>query len=99
MPKNPHLNAILAAAYIVVVASIMSNGERIFGQGEETIIIPIAMISLFTLSAAMMGYFFAYHPIQLYLDGQKKEATQFFGKTVLTFAVFTVLMFLGLLVF
>jgi len=42
----------------------------------------MAMLSLFTLSAAVMGYLFAAEPIMMYLDGKKKEAVNFFFTTV-----------------
>jgi hypothetical protein len=96
MRKNPHLNAVLASVYIVFVATFMTYGTRLLQHTEDTVLAPIAMISLFTLSAATMGYLFVYYPLQLYLDGQKKEATQFFMKTLLTFAGITFLVFLTL---
>jgi hypothetical protein len=54
----------------------------------------IAFISLVTLSVAMMGYFFAFKPLQMYLDGDKKQAVSFFIKTLATFAVITVALLL-----
>lgn len=94
--KNAFLHAFLAALYIVFVATFMNYGSKIFNQVEETVIIPIAMLSLFTLSAAVMGYLFVYHPLQLYLDGKKKEATQLFLHTIFVFAGITFLIFLTL---
>lgn len=44
---------------------------------DETILIPIAVLSLFTLSAAIIGYLFLFQPAQMYLDGKKKEAMKF----------------------
>ena len=96
MTKNPILNAFAAAAYIVLVACIMFYGSRLH-EGEDTILAPIAMISLFTLSAAMMGYLFLYQPTQLYLDGKKKEAANLFLKTLGVFAGITVFALLALL--
>ena len=92
MTKNPFLNALLATGYITLVASFMFyvNHNKI-GNGHDTIFIPIALISLFTLSAAVMGYIFLSQPLMLYLDGKKKEAVNLFLKTLGTFALFTVL--------
>jgi heme O synthase-like polyprenyltransferase len=54
----------------------------------------IAVISLFTLSAAVMGYIFCYQPAQLYFDNKKKQAIKLFIQTVIAFAVMTSLVFI-----
>lgn len=87
MSKNPTIHALLAAAYIIAIVSVMQFAEK--AGVKETIIIPIAMLSLFTLSAAVMGYLFLLQPIQLFLDGKKKEAVTFFLQTVGMFAIMT----------
>lgn len=91
MTKNPFINALAAITYIVVLVSgitlIPDNG---FDSSIVEFITPILMISLFTLSAAVMGYLFCYQPLRLYLDGKKKEAVSFFLKTVAVFALFPI---------
>lgn len=94
MTKNPFVNACGAILYITIVASVMFYGSEL-GPGES-VIAPIALISLFTLSAAVMGYIFLYQPLQLYLDGKKKNAVNLFLQTVAVFAGITVI-FLALL--
>ena len=86
MIKYPLINAFAAFLYIVIVVSTMHYGSKILGHGE-TIFIPMAMLSLFTLSAAVMGYIFFYQPFQLYFDGEKKKAANLFLQTVFIFAV------------
>ncbi len=93
MTKNPFVNAAAASLYITGVALLMFNGERLFGPGKS-ILIPIAMISLFTLSATAMGYFFLYQPLLLFLDGHKKNAVNLFLQTVGVFAGITILIFI-----
>lgn len=93
MTKNPLINALVATLYIVVVASVMDYGRNLNDQ-PHTIIVPIAVISLFTLSAAVMGYLFLYQPLQLYFDGAKKSAVNLFLQTVAVFASITALLFL-----
>ena len=93
MTKNPFINAVFATLYITLVAVFMFYGSRFFPR-EDTILAPIAMISLFTLSAAMMGYLFLYQPLQLFLDGHKKNAVNLFLQTVAVFAGITVLVFI-----
>ena len=92
MTQNPLYNAILAAGYIVLIVHVIFFGGQFAQGGEETILIPIAMLSLFVLSAAMMGYTFFFHPVQMYLDGHKKEAVNLFVKTIGYFAGITVLL-------
>lgn len=88
MTKNPFLNALAALIYIAAVACVMFYGVEHNTPGNS-IIIPIAILSLFTFSAAMMGYIFLFQPIQLYLDGKKKEAVDLFLKTLMTFGGIT----------
>ncbi len=98
MTKNPLINATAATLYITVIASFLSYGTKLFPR-EDTVLAPIAMISLFTLSAAVMGYLFVYQPLQLILDGHKKNGVNLFLQTVGAFASITgivfVLIFLG----
>lgn len=95
MSKNPIINGLSALIYIVTVALVMYFGTKNLPK-EDTILAPIAMISLFTLSAGVMGYIFGLQPIQLYLDGKKKEAVQLFLKTLMVFGFLTVLILLML---
>jgi hypothetical protein len=96
MTKNPIINALAALAYIIIVALTMHYGSKYGGPGEDTLLAPIALISLFTLSAAVMGYIFLGQPVQLYLDNKKKEAVTLFVHTVAVFAGFTALALLVL---
>lgn len=91
MTKKPYINALLAIIYIALVASIMFYAQDLGAPQEDNVLMPIALISLFTFSAGVMGYLFLSEPVQLYLDGKKKEAVNFFLKTLVTFGVITVL--------
>jgi hypothetical protein len=91
MTKNPITNAFAALVYIIIVACAMFYGTNHTGQTEDSILAPIAIISLFTLSAAVMGYLFLSQPLQLYLDDKKKEALDLFLRTVAIFAGLTVI--------
>lgn len=92
MTKNPFANAILANLYITFVSSVMFYGTKNFPR-VNSVIIPVAILSLFSLSAAIMGYLFLYRPLQLYFGGKKKDATELFLKTVAIFAVITAVVF------
>lgn len=93
MTKNPLINALAAIVYIILVASVMFYGTKNIGP-SNSIIAPIAVVSLFTLSAAVMGYLFCYQPGMLYFDGKKKEAIRLFLQTVGVFGVITVVVLL-----
>ena len=95
MTKNPFLNALAALIYITAVASVMFYGTKIAGNKPDVSIIgPIAAISLFTLSAASMGYIFLYQPALLFLEGKKKAGIDLFLKTTGVFAGLTIILLL-----
>ena len=95
MTNNPFLNALLASGYIVVLVSIISSVPQPDG-GQDTILMPMVMLSLFVLSAAVMGYLFLYKPGQLYFEGRKEEAVKLFLSTVGIFAGITLVLVLAL---
>ena len=92
MTKNPIVNALSATLYISAIVSIMFYGQQILSKAPgDTVLAPIAFISLFTLSAAVMGYLFLSQPAQIYFEGKKKEAVNLFLKTVASFGVITLI--------
>ncbi|MBI5058616.1 hypothetical protein HZB60_02405 [candidate division KSB1 bacterium] len=94
MTKNPLINALAAAAYITVVGSglFLSQGIE---HSASSFVVPIAMISLLTLSVAVMGYCFLAQPLQLLIAGQKAEAVRLIVKTLLIFGAITALLFIA----
>lgn len=99
MTKNPLLNGFAASTYIFVLVMFLDYGMKT--TRTETFIVPVIMISIFTLSAAIMGFLFGYQPFQLYFDGKKKEAINLFLQTTAVFGIITLalalLFFNGLL--
>ena len=65
MIKKSIQNALLAEVYIIAIVLLIHYGLMSV-ESEDTILAPIAMLSLLTLSAAVMGYLFLFQPIQLY---------------------------------
>ena len=92
MTKNPYLNALAAGAYIGLIGVVI-NFAAMNKLGHDSVLAPVALISLFTLSTGMMGYIFLSQPVMHYLDGKKKEALDLFVKSLLTFALITALFF------
>lgn len=66
----------------------------------DTFFAPIVVLSLLTLSVAVMAFLFFYQPLMLFIEGKKKEAVDLFAKTVGIFAaltiVFLILLSIGL---
>lgn len=89
MTKNPYINALVAGAYIVFVVLLLTYGPVFVREKPDTILAPMAMLSLFVLSATFMVYTFFFQPALMYADGQKREAIKLFTKTLLSFAVIT----------
>lgn len=89
--KNPYLNSVYAEVYIILIVSLITYiGKQ---DSPDNFFSPVAALSLFVLSASVMGYLFLGEPLQLFLDGEKKQAVSFFMKTVITFAVITLILF------
>jgi hypothetical protein len=86
--KNPIINGLVANEYVFLVVLLMNFGSKKFDQANS-LLAPVAVISLFTLSAAVMGYLFGYQPIMLYIEGKKTMAVKYFVRMMLTFGVVT----------
>ncbi len=101
MSKNPFINAGAAAAYIgLVVFIIFGFADKVEHRIPENLIflMPLTMISLFTLSASVMGYLFLYEPSLMILDGKRAEGAKLFLQTVAIFAMFVAIV-VGILLF
>jgi hypothetical protein len=86
MTKNPFINALSGLLYIVVLVSGIFYTSTLGGK-EPSVFYPIAVLSLFVFSASCMGYLFLYQPLQLFLEGEKKQAVDLFLKTVCIFGI------------
>lgn len=91
MKNNPFFNALLAVGYIVLVVLVMSTFADSPVEQKVPLFVPMVLLSLLTLSVAVMGYLFVYQPLCLYLDGAKKEAVKLFLRTTGIFAGITAL--------
>jgi len=101
MSKNPIINALSASAYIILIVAIMTFVTQPLKNKPDTFFAPITFLSVLTLSVAVMAYLFFYQPLQLFIEGKKKDAVNLFIKTVGIFATITavtlVLLFSGLI--
>lgn len=92
MTKNPLINASCALGYILLLTTVFN----IIAQGgpkPDSFLAPAAFLSLFTFSAAFMGYVFCSQPIMLYLDGKKSQAVSLFMRTIFIFGGLTAVVF------
>lgn len=89
--KKPFLYAFFAAAYIITLVSVGDFIGSFLKDGEETILIPMTMLSLLVLSVAVMGFLFLSEPLYLLIENKKKEAIIFFAKTIGVFACFVII--------
>lgn len=90
------VDALLTALYVVAVSVFLQNANRLFGRAEETVLIPIAMLMLLVLSAAVCGTLVFGRPIFWYLDGKKKEGLALLGYTLVFLFLATALALAGL---
>ncbi|PIR12782.1 hypothetical protein COV49_04245 [Candidatus Falkowbacteria bacterium CG11_big_fil_rev_8_21_14_0_20_39_10] len=67
------LQSVGVLAYVSLVAWIMTNGEKIFGQ-MKSIWGPVLFLLLFVFSALVTSLLVLGRPIWLYLQGEKKDA-------------------------
>ncbi len=96
MTRSPVLNALIAMLYIVSVVGLLQLAQLFLRNEPETFLIPIAMLGLFVLSAAVMATSFFYMPLMLYLAGEKEKATAFAFKTIGIFGIVTACMIAGI---
>ena len=89
MSKNPIINAFSASAYIILIVSVMTFVTQPLKNKPDTFFAPITVLFVLTLSVAVMAFLFFYQPLQLFIEGKKKEAVDFFVKTVGVFAAIT----------
>ncbi len=84
--------------YVALIATIMSNGNKIFGE-KDTFLTPIAVLLLFVLSATITGALVLGRPVWLYLANFKKDSVLLFVYTVGWLFVLTFLTFLAMFAF
>lgn len=75
--KNPKktalVNALLTTLYIVAIAAFMHYASDVKLGKDNQFLTTVAMLLLLVFSAAFTGYLVVGKPLQLYIDGKKKE--------------------------
>lgn len=89
MTKNPIVNALGASVYILLGVVVMSFVTKPLADNPDTFFAPVVFLSLLTLSVAVMAFMFFYQPLQLLIDGKKKESFDLLLKTIGAFGLIT----------
>ena len=97
--KRALINSISTSLYIIAVALFMYFGTLIKIGKTNTIFVPISLLLLFVLSAAVTGFLIFGKPAQLYVDGKKKEALTLLTYTIIFLGVITVSALVLLIIF
>ncbi len=84
---NPYINAVAAALYIATLVLSVGLASKLNLDIEESIVIPMIMLSLLVLSVSIMAGLFFYVPVRFLLANKREEALCFFIRTVLGFAL------------
>jgi hypothetical protein len=80
--KRSFAHAAGVIAYVFAVSLLLSRGKDIFGDSEETLLIPVFMMLLLVVSATVTGLLVLGKPVMLYLNGARKDALAMLGATV-----------------
>lgn len=88
-------NSLGVAIYTTGIAWFLSNGEKLFGNAKN-FLIPMAMLMLFIISAAITGMLVFLQPVLWFLNNNKKQAFRLLFITlgwlgIETIVVFTIL--------
>jgi len=94
--KRAFIDALATTAYIIFIVSFISSLQA-FASQEDIIIIPIAMLLLFVISAAITGFLVFGKPAMLYIDGKKREAVSLLGYTLGILVLITIIFFIFLI--
>jgi hypothetical protein len=95
--KQGFLQALGIVGYCSVIALIMFNGNKIFGN-MNNYFGPLAFLTMFSTSALTCGLLVFYKPYKLFFDGKKKEAVDTVVATAVSLFGFLIVFF-GVLAF
>ncbi len=97
--KTAFINALLTTLYITGVGLFMHYGATIKIGRSNTILVPVTLLLIFVLSAAITGFLIFGKPAQMYVDGKKKEALSLLTQTLVIFSAVTLIAIASLILF
>lgn len=83
--------------YVTLIAWLLFNSQNLFGTAPS-FLIPLFVLLLFVVSAAITGLLVLGKPIQLYLNGLKKEAVVLLLATLAWLVIYTAIVIIVLLI-
>ncbi|MBI3627064.1 hypothetical protein HY224_03390 [Candidatus Uhrbacteria bacterium] len=98
MPKNlgrAFLHALGVLIYTSAISCLLFNAKFLMGDGHS-FLIPVFMLMTLIISATITGLLVLGKPIQLYLNGAKKEAMMLLGYTLGWLILFTIIVVLSI---
>ncbi len=93
--KRSFLNALGTFVYIGLIALLMFAGP--FPQKDPAFVMPIFVLTLFVISASITGFLVLAKPLQLYMNGSRREAIVLFFSTLAWLILFLLLVVAALL--
>ena len=91
-------SASLAFFYIILIASFLTYIPSVVKyEVENSVLVPIIMLSLLVLSVAIMGTLIFGRPVLWYLDGKKGEAVRLLLGTIVFFFIYILIILLVVL--
>jgi nitrogen fixation/metabolism regulation signal transduction histidine kinase len=97
--KNAVFNALATVLYIIAVGFFMYYGSLVKIGRTNTMLVPIALLLLLVLSAAITGFLIFGKPALMYIDGKKKEAISLLTYTLTFFSIITLIAIVLLVIF
>jgi len=89
--KTAFFNALATTFYIIAVGFFMYYGSMAKIGRTNTMLVPITLLLLLVLSAAVTGFLIFGKPAQMYVDGKKKEAVSLLTYTLAFFSIITLI--------
>lgn len=98
LKKTALINALLTTLYIVAISIFFYFASELKLGRDNQFLTSITMLLLLVSSAAFTGYLVVGKPLQLYIDGKKKDALRLL-LTTFSFLFVITLIFILLLIF
>lgn len=86
-------SALEVLLYVVFVAWILRNGEKIFGAMTDSLWGPALFLLLFVLSAAVVGLLIFGRPAYLFLTGNRSEAVRLILYTIASLFITVIIVY------
>jgi fatty acid desaturase len=90
--KQGILNALGVFVYTSAIAWLLFNGEKFLNK-EDNFLMPVAMLLLFVVSAAITALLVFGKPVMFYLNNSKKEAVRLLIYTIASLLLIILIVF------